>query len=137
MGGGSRLGRALTRRCLRCGRRGIFTGYFALADDCPNCGLPIEREDGYWVGALIVNIAVAMGAYAVFLVGGLVLFWPEPPYTVLLFGGMAIMALLPIVVYPWSKTLWWWFDTALLHPPGPDWSAWEEEVRSERARGPG
>jgi uncharacterized protein (DUF983 family) len=126
--------RALGRRCLRCGARGIFTGYFALGETCPRCDLPIEREDGYWVGALIVNIAVAMGAYAVFLVGGLVLFWPDPPYPVLLVGGMAIMGLLPVLAYPWSKTAWWSLDTAFIHPPGEDWSSWEEDVRAERMR---
>lgn len=130
------LGRALTRRCLRCGASGIFSGYFKLGDHCPRCGLPIEREDGYWVGALIVNIAVAMGAYAVFLVGGLVLFWPEPPYTVLLVGGIAIMALLPVVVYPFSKMLWWWLDTTFIHSPGPDWSQWEDDVRPPQGTRP-
>jgi uncharacterized protein (DUF983 family) len=126
------LVRALTRRCLRCGAPGIFAGYFALRDHCPRCGLPIEREDGYWVGALIVNIAVAMGVYIVFLVGGLVLFWPDPPYTALLVGGIAIMALLPVVVYPWSKTLWWWLDTTFVHSPGPDWSRWKDDARPPR-----
>ena len=128
------LVRALTRRCLRCGSSGIFTGYFALADTCPRCGLLIEREEGYWVGALIINIAVAMAAYGVFLIGGLVLFWPDPPYPVLLFGGMALMALLPVVVYPWSKTLWWWLDTAFIHPPGDDWASWEDDVRGGEQR---
>ena len=27
--------------------------------DCPRCGLHFEREEGYWTGALAINIAVA------------------------------------------------------------------------------
>ena len=84
------------------------------------------------MGALVVNIAAAIAAYGVWLVGGLVVFWPDPPYPVLLVGGVALMALVPVAGYPWSKMLWWWLDTALLHPPGPDWQDWTDEVRREQ-----
>ncbi len=124
----------MRKRCLRCGASGIFTGYFDLADHCPKCDLPIEREDGYWVGALTVNIGVAIIVYGIFLIGGLVLFWPDPPYTVLLIGGISIMALLPILMYPWSKTLWWWLDVTFVHPPGENWEDWEHAARAPHSR---
>lgn len=128
------LGRALARRCLRCGTGRVFVSFFTLADHCPRCDLPIEREEGYWVGALIINLAAAIGAYAVFLLGGIALFWPEPPWTVLLVGGVSVMALLPVVGYPWSKMLWWWLDVSFVHPPGPDWTRWEDDVRAPHSQ---
>ena len=122
------LGRALVRRCLRCGGAGIFTGYFALVDHCPTCGLAVEREDGYWVGAMIVNLALTLAAFVVLCVGGLLLFWPDVPWTGLTVVSVVVIAGLPVLAYPWSKTLWWWIDIALITPPGLDWAGWARDT---------
>lgn len=106
------LGRALTRRCPVCGSRGIFRGFFALADRCPSCGFSFEREDGYWVGAMILNIGGAQILFFAFFIGGMALTWPDPPWTVFLVGGITLMMLFPIIFYPWSKMLWLWGDLA-------------------------
>lgn len=82
---------------------------------CPTCDYSLEREEGYWVGAMIVNLGVAQTAFFAFFIGGIVLGWPDPPWTLLLVGGLAIMALLPIVFYPLSKTIWAGIDLAA-HP---------------------
>jgi uncharacterized protein (DUF983 family) len=52
------LGRALRLRCPRCGQTPLFTGWFAMRDACPACGLRYEREQGYFVGAIYVNYAL-------------------------------------------------------------------------------
>ena len=74
---------------------------------CPTCGQPIERpEEGYWLGALLVNLVVAellpLGA----VVGVLLATWPHPPWTLLLYGGAALAAISPFVFYPFSKLAW-------------------------------
>ncbi|MGI8574463.1 MAG: DUF983 domain-containing protein [Egibacteraceae bacterium] len=113
---GGMLVRALTRRCLICGSSGIFTGFFALAERCPNCQYSFEREEGYWTGAMILNIGGAQLAFFAFFLGGLVLTWPDPPWNFFLVGGLALMALFPVLFYPWSKTLWLWGDLCVRGP---------------------
>ena len=100
------LGRALARRCVVCGGRGVFSGYFTLREACPSCGFPFEREEGYWVGAMILNIGGAQLAFFAFLLGGLTLTWPDPPWIFFLVGGISLMIAFPIAFYPWSKALW-------------------------------
>lgn len=109
------LARALARRCLVCGAAGIFTGWFTLRDACPGCGHSFEREEGYWVGAMIMNTAGAQLGFFILLLGGMALFWPEVPWTGLLVAGLVYMGGFPVVFYPFSKTLWMWCDF-VLHP---------------------
>jgi uncharacterized protein (DUF983 family) len=113
------LGRALTRRCLLCGSRGIFRRWLHLVDRCPGCGHSFGREEGYWVGALIVNTgATQLLFFAVFL-GGLWATWPDVPWNALLAASLAAILAFPVAFYPWAKTLWLWLDY-LLHPAGSD-----------------
>lgn len=100
------LGRALARRCPRCGAAGAFENWAALNEYCSNCGFKFEREPGYWVGALIINMAVALFVFLVTLVGGIALTWPDPPWNVLSAATIGVMLVVPIVFYPWSKSIW-------------------------------
>jgi uncharacterized protein (DUF983 family) len=108
------LWRGVRRRCPRCGQGGLFRGYFTLVSRCPGCGLRFEREEGYWVGAMIVNIAVAELAFVFVLAGGILLWWPDVPWGLLTIAAVAVNAVVPIVFYPWSKTIWMALDV-LLH----------------------
>jgi uncharacterized protein (DUF983 family) len=108
------LWRGARRRCPRCGHGDLFLGFFALAPRCPGCGLRFEREEGYWVGAMIVSIAVTELVFGVVLVGGILLWWPDVPWGPLTVAGVAVNAVIPVVFYPWSKTIWMALDV-LLH----------------------
>ena len=99
------IGRALRLRCPLCGARGIWRSFGQLKARCPGCGYRFEREEGYWTGGLIVNIAVAMAAFFVVLVGGFVRYGANLPLWLTLVAA-GLMIVLPIVCYPWSKTLW-------------------------------
>jgi uncharacterized protein (DUF983 family) len=99
------IGRAARRRCPRCGER-AFSSYFTLREHCPECGLRFEREEGYWVGALVINTAVVFGSFLVLFVGGMLVFWPDVPWGALAAVTLGTMAILPILFYPVSKTLW-------------------------------
>lgn len=114
------LGHALRRRCPVCGAPGIFDGWFTLRPRCPRCNFSFEREEGYWVGALIANIAVAELLFAAVFLGGVVLTWPQVPWVPLGVAGVVAMVGLPVAFYPLSKTLWLWVDLAFLHPLDAD-----------------
>jgi len=112
-GAGTMLSRTLRRRCPLCGAGGIFRGWFELRDRCPDCGFSFEREEGYWTGALIVNIGGAQILFFAVFLGGLAVTWPDVPWLALLLAGLAVMATFPIVFYPYSKTLWLWGDLTI------------------------
>ena len=114
------LTRALRRRCPVCGFKPVFDGWFALKPRCPGCNFSFEREDGYWVGALIANIAAAEGFFALLLVVGIATTYPDTPWTALMFGGAFVMVALPILFYPLSKMLWLWLDLSFIHPIDAD-----------------
>src|SRR5205823_8866469 len=69
-GAGVVLGRGLTKRCGRCGQGRLFTTWLQMLDRCPRCGLPFERGEGYWLGAMAVNLGAAEAAFGVFLLVG-------------------------------------------------------------------
>jgi uncharacterized protein (DUF983 family) len=108
------LGRGATRRCARCGSGHLFHRYFTMVDDCPRCGLHFEREHGYWAGALAINIGVAGAVFIVTFGVALALTVPDVPVAPLLAILIPLMILVPLLGYPFSKTLWVAVDRALL-----------------------
>lgn len=106
--------RGLLKRCPRCGEAKIFRRWFTLVARCPRCGLVFEREEGYWTGAMAINIGVTELVFVIALVAGLVLTWPAPPVAWLLAITIALNALFPVLFYPFSKTIWISIDL-LLH----------------------
>src|SRR5262245_22249320 len=104
----------VTKRCPRCGSGHLFRGWFTIVERCPRCGLRFEREEGYWTGALAINIAVTASVFAVFFVVAIALTAPDIPVLPLLAILVPLMIVVPIVYYPFSKTVWMAFDRAVL-----------------------
>jgi uncharacterized protein (DUF983 family) len=103
-----------TKRCARCGSGNLFERWFTMVDDCPRCGLHFEREQGYWAGALAINIGIAGATFVVAFVVALVLTIPDIPVVPLLAVLVPLMIIVPTVAYPFSKTIWVAVDRALL-----------------------
>src|SRR5580700_10911434 len=47
--------RAAHWRCPNCRRGRLFRGVFRMLTHCPECGLSYFPEQGYYVGAMIIN----------------------------------------------------------------------------------
>ena len=110
--------RALRRRCPNCGGGDLWTGWLRMRPACPACGLHLERnEQGYIVGAYMFNIIAAELVFGAIFVAVLLATWPDPPWTVLQVGGGALMVAMPLLFYPYSKTLFLAFDL-LFRPRG-------------------
>jgi uncharacterized protein (DUF983 family) len=129
--------RALTRRCPRCGSRGIFQGWFKLARECPRCHYHFEgrADEGFFLGAFAINVAVT---FSVLLV--ICFFWigvvasaddGVSSKPVLVIGGLCAL-LLPVFFYPISKTVWAAFEIAMRRMGG----AVGDEDEAFRAGGP-
>ena len=97
---GTLLARGLGRRCPRCGSGALFTRWFRLAERCPRCRLEFQHEEGYWVGAMIVNIAVAELAFGVTFAAGLLITWPDVPWGLLTVVCVAVNAAVPLGLLP-------------------------------------
>lgn len=77
-----------------------------MVDDCPRCALHFEREEGYWLGAIMVNLGVAELAFVAVLVGMSVAFWPDVPWVLVFIVSILVSLTVPLFFYPFSKTLW-------------------------------
>ena len=61
--------RASHWRCPNCGRGQLFRGVFRMLPRCPVCGLSYFPEQGYYLGAMILNYAATTAVVvAIFLV---------------------------------------------------------------------
>ncbi len=81
---------------------------------CPSCGLDFERrEQGYIVGAYMLNIVAAEAIFLGVFLAVVVATWPDPPWRLLQYGGALLMVLAPLVTYPFSKTFFLAMDLAV------------------------
>jgi len=65
-----------------------------------------EREEGFFLGAFVVNFAVMLISLSVFIAVGVALTLPDPSAVALAGGGMVVGTLVPIAFYPFSRTIW-------------------------------
>jgi hypothetical protein len=89
----------------------------------------VERpEEGYYLGALAVNLVAAELVLAAAAVTVILATWPRVPWTGLLVGSAVLMILVPAAFYPFAKLLWLAVDLRM--QPGMDRAA-PERARSE------
>lgn len=97
--------------------------WFTIRRCCAACGLRFERsvdeEQDYWLGAYTLNFIVTEIVFGVALLVVLLATWPDTPWRLLLFGGGALMVVMPIAFYPFSKALWLAIDL-LFRPAQPE-----------------
>jgi uncharacterized protein (DUF983 family) len=113
--------RGLLRRCPRCGGDGWWKG-LKRVPRCGSCGYRYEREPGFSLGAITINMAFCFVVLALVLGVGIALSYPTLAVVpILIAGGLAVLVL-PIVMYPVSYTVWAAFDL-IMHPLGIDEAA--------------
>lgn len=115
---GRLIARGLRRQCPRCGAGDLFPSLLTIHDPCPRCGLVFEREEGYWLGAMIVSFAAIEVVFGASFVITMLLTWPDVPWNTLLVVGLVVTAFFPFVISPWTRTVWMALDRAFM--PAPD-----------------
>ncbi len=121
------MGRALRLRCPQCGGRPAFVSWVRMIPTCPVCGIGFERgERGYWLGAYFFNLMAMETVFAAWMLGFLVLTWPTPPWSRLQWATVALMLLVPVGFFPFSKTLFLAFDLWVRPATEEDFAAPEE-----------
>ena len=90
------IGRALRRRCPRCGGGGLFRRWFQMEETCPTCGLRFERTEGYWTGSMALNLVVTEVVFVAVLVLTIVATSPDPDWGLVLALSLASNLLVPV-----------------------------------------
>ena len=112
--------RAAHWRCPNCGRGRLFRGIFRMLPGCPQCGLSYFPEQGYYVGAMIINyVATTAVVVAIFLLS--LLF---PDFTTLstnskILLGMAFAIALSLLLTRHAYSFWLGIDF-WIKPRQPD-----------------
>jgi len=109
--------RALRLRCPACGGRPVLLSWLKVAPNCPTCGFRFDRhEPGYWIGSYSINIFATEGVFAVFFVIGMVVTWPDVPWTRLLIIGLGLAVVTPFVIFPYARMLYLALDLSVRPP---------------------
>jgi uncharacterized protein (DUF983 family) len=116
--------RGATKRCPRCGSGGLFTGWFTILDRCPRCGLRLEREEGGFLGAMVLSYVVTAVLWLGLLIGWLIVDLPDLHVGALTIASIAIAGLVPLLFWPFSKTIWASVDY-LVYRTSPDYASRE------------
>ena len=112
------LMRGLRLKCPACGRGALYKSAFKMWEQCPACGLVYGREQGYFVGAIYLNVmateALILLVYLVSVFTGMISDRVIFPLLI----GMAIT--LPLIFFRFSRSLWLSIDHIVSpHPHQP------------------
>ncbi len=106
-----------------------------LVPNCPVCGLGLERgEQGYWLGAYFFNLLAVETVFSIWMIGFLVVTWPNPPWKLFQITTTALMLAVPFAFFPYSKTLFLAFDLLVRPPTEEDFIVPHEEARNLRRK---
>ncbi len=98
--------RGLTLACPVCGTRGLFRRWVTMVERCPTCNLRFERIEGHWLGSLSINTVVSAVALLALVTVAMVVTHADPPVPLLLGVCVAVALILPVVLFPFTRTIW-------------------------------
>lgn len=107
------LGRGLRQRCPVCGKGKIFAGFLKTYERCPVCQFVYEREQGYYTGAIAVNLVVTELLIVIIAVPLAASETVSIPVMIAL--GAVLCVLVPLLLYRPTKGLWMGLDH-FIHP---------------------
>ena len=106
----------LRQLCPRCRsgaifRSSIFTGFPKMRQSCPVCGLKFEREEGYFLGAMYISYALALGTILALALG----LWFFLRWSIQKTAIWAVILFLPLAptLTLFSRVLWIYLDQAV------------------------
>ncbi|MFY9556473.1 MAG: DUF983 domain-containing protein [Blastocatellia bacterium] len=106
--------RGLNLRCPACGLGALYQSFFKMHDQCDYCGLIYTREQGYFVGAIYLNVVATESLIFATYLSLIVAVGAADPivYTVL----FVLAFTLPVLFNRHARSLWLSVDY-LLDPP--------------------
>ncbi len=84
----------------------MVRGWVALADRCPHCALRLDRgESDHFLGGYVLNLGIAEAVAAMLWAVLLVATWPDPSWRLMEWSGAALVIVMPVVMYPFTRLL--------------------------------
>jgi uncharacterized protein (DUF983 family) len=126
------LARGLTKHCPRCAAGHLFHRWLRMEPVCPRCGYQFEREEGFFLGAYVINLTISELSVVAVLVALVVQEARGTAVSLLpwILVAAAVQVALPVLFYPFSKTIWAAIDL-MMRPLDPYEEA-EAILRRER-----
>jgi uncharacterized protein (DUF983 family) len=111
------VSRSMRLRCPACGQASIVNGPFRIRQSCPACGASFNREEGFFVGAILANV---VSTEAVILLAYLVAIAFGHDIGRLVIAVMLLLAVtFPLAFYHHSWSLWLALDHLIESLPKP------------------
>jgi uncharacterized protein (DUF983 family) len=101
---GTTLSRCLRLRCPACGRSSIVERAFQIKHHCPACRSLFKREEGFFVGAIVVNVLATEFVVLATYFAGLSL--ASTHFDLLLGILFAVALAFPVAFYHHSWSVW-------------------------------
>ena len=98
--------RAAVLRCPRCGRGKVFRRFVLMNETCSACDLVFDRGVGYWLGAMVINMAFGFIAVAVAVGLTLAITSPDPNWDLTIIVAIVVGVLGPVGFFPFSRAFW-------------------------------
>jgi len=106
----------LTLQCPSCGRASVFERLFSVRETCESCGVVYKREEGFFVGALL--IAVVTTELVILLAYLASLPFIAGHYQIVIALLFSLAVLFPALFYHHSWSIWLTFDHFVEGLPG-------------------
>ncbi len=131
------VARGIVRHCPRCGAGHLFSSWFRMKPRCPGCGMKFEREEGFWLGGYVINVALGEASILVLLAVLIGMEANQAAINAVLFLGIgAFLAVSgPLIAFPYSRTIWSAIDQ-IMRPLAPRRRSPRPRARSRRVRSP-
>jgi uncharacterized protein (DUF983 family) len=100
---GQIIWRGLRARCPNCGSPSLFKHWLKVNERCRVCGLAFERDEGFFLGAMVINYAAAGLLFIPIIVAAILQIVPVLTAVIV---AIAVGIGVPVLFYPASKTLW-------------------------------
>ncbi|MBK5334220.1 MAG: DUF983 domain-containing protein [Ilumatobacteraceae bacterium] len=114
---GRMLRRAVMLRCPWCGsRRTFIRKWLGKYDRCRTCGIPWRREEGFELGAVTINTVLTFIVLTAAMTIGFIRTSPDIPVVPIVVSLVGVAILMPIVIYPFTFTIWLALDLAVHRP---------------------
>jgi uncharacterized protein (DUF983 family) len=97
------IGYALAQKCPRCGQGRISNSIFQMNQTCSVCGVVFWKNDGEWLGPLVINYSV--GLAAALAVWAVLVMFDFSAVVQVIIPALAVAAAV-IAVTPWTRSFW-------------------------------
>ena len=107
----------LALRCPACGKSKIFAHAFRLKEGCEACGVIFKREEGFFVGAIMVAVVTTEAVIVLTYLISLPFIADHYQFVIGLL--LAIALIFPVAFYHHSWSIWLAFDHFIEGLPRP------------------